>query len=119
MNIVSSVALAKLLEPMLRLPANTTRFVIRAEAGKPAVIEIECMLPEPLGVDGEFGKQLKEYQLVHTSAPKKFDFDVWMAERREKAHREFMEAGKRFRRIDNHIEVLKIFEESVSYSFSH
>lgn len=78
----------------LGLPKNTVGFTLRCYAGETVSVECEYW-PEDHGL----AKALAQYNLVAVGgtvpAAKSFDFDGWMRDRTERAHREFMERTSR------------------------
>jgi hypothetical protein len=80
----------------LGLPKNTSGFTLRCYAGEAVSVVCEYW-PEDAGL----AKALAQYNLVATGGTiptaKGFDFNAWMRDRTERAHREFME------RISRHL----------------
>jgi hypothetical protein len=74
----------------LGLPKQTRGFTLRCYTGEPVTVECEYY------PSGDFQLALARYRLIAvggdlpTPKPKPFDFDAWMRDRAERAHREFM-----------------------------
>lgn len=78
----------------LGLPKNTSGFTLRCYANE--VVSVTCEYwPEDFGL----AKALAKYNLVAVGGTlptlRDFDFDAWMRDRTERAHREHMERTSR------------------------
>jgi hypothetical protein len=78
----------------LGLPKNTVGFTLRCYADE--IVSVKCEYwPEDFGL----AKALSRYNLVAVGGDlpgsKGFNFDTWMRDRTERAHREFMERTSR------------------------
>jgi hypothetical protein len=78
----------------LGLPKHTRGFTLRCYTGELVTVECEYY------PDGSFQTELAQCRLALIGAadwpkPTPFNFDAWMRERTERAHREFMERTSR------------------------
>lgn len=76
----------------LGLPRLTRGFTLRCYSGEPVTVECEYYPA------GGFQTALAQYQLVpctETPTAGRFDFETWMRERTERAHREHMDRTSR------------------------
>ena len=101
LNLVSSGQIYPALQALLGLPEQCVSFELSVRAGH--VVTVTCEHYVALDAPGlkQLESVLSQYELVHKPEPESLtddgaefqvvDFDAWMRDRTERAHREFME----------------------------
>lgn len=100
--LVTSAEIYPALQALLGLPDHCVSFELSARAGE--IVTVTCEHYVSLGPSGikQLERVFSEYELVHKPAPaadegdgtdefRVVDFDAWMRDRTERAHRHFME----------------------------
>jgi len=107
-TLVTPAEIYPALQALLGLPDHCVSFELSARAGK--IVTVACEHYISLGPSGikQLERVFSEYELVHKPAPapaadegdgaaefRVVDFDAWMRDRTEGAHREFMDRTAR------------------------